>query len=82
VFTYKTLYSQDRSNHIRDNPLRAPERFFQAEEPHLSLEADFPPGAVQVGAFLLAEEIIRPAITGKMNVMPLLLHKMTKVETP
>jgi hypothetical protein len=74
--------AQDRSNHIRTNPLGRPEGLFQAEETVFPLKTDFTVDPVQGSTALLVQEIIGFAIPGKMDGMSLLLQVMTEMETP
>jgi hypothetical protein len=82
VFSDKLTDSQDREDHVQNYPFRAPECFFQAEEPHLPFQTDFPPCPVQVDWYLPKQEIVCPAIAGKMDIMSLFLEISAKMETP
>jgi hypothetical protein len=58
VFTDELPDSQARSNHVSDNPFRAPQGLLQAEESLLPFEAYFPPCPVQTKAILLVQKFV------------------------
>jgi hypothetical protein len=58
MFMDELSHTQDRSHHINDNPFRAPECLFQAEETVLPFKTDFAVRPVQVAALVLFHEII------------------------
>ena len=82
MITDQTSDNQSRSYGIRNQPLRRPERLFQAEEAVFPFKTDFAVDPVQVVPPVLKEEIIGFAIPGKLNGMSLLLQVMTEMETP
>jgi hypothetical protein len=81
MFTDESSGNQTRSHHIKQDPFRAPDRLFQAEETVLPFKTDFAVRPVQVAAPVLFHERIRFPVSGKMNRVSLLLQVMAKVET-
>jgi hypothetical protein len=81
MFTDQSSDTKGRSHHIKNDPFRAPECLFQAEETVLPLKTDFAVRLVKFGAPVLFHEIIRFPVRGEMNGMSLLLQVMAKMET-
>ena len=72
---------QRRQDQVEREGFRVPEGLFQAEKPILPFETDLAADPVQARTPVLVHEIMRLAITGKMDRVPLLLHVMPEMET-